>query len=128
MNYSPTDDSVTWPQVERGDFLTGGVPTFTANFPLLAAQGLSFDCHVNWFQLEEAAAFLAGHPTSVTVIDHLGCVKLGVSEEEDAARIVTWRRGLTALAALPNVHLKVSGLVYIRDGWIHDEEARGVIR
>ena len=128
LNFHPTDASLTWPQVDRGDYLTGGVPAFDKNFSLLAANGLSFDTHVNWFQLEEAAAFLAKHPDTTVVVDHLGCPKLGQGEAEDAARTAVWRKGLTALAALGHVHLKVSGLVYIRDNWIHDAEARGVIK
>ena len=44
----------------RGDYLTGGCAEFNANFPLLAAAGLAFDLHVNWFQLKQAAAFAAG--------------------------------------------------------------------
>jgi predicted TIM-barrel fold metal-dependent hydrolase len=46
--------------VARGDYLTGGCAEFNANFPLLAAAGLAFDLHVNWFQLKQAAAFAAG--------------------------------------------------------------------
>lgn len=128
MNYHATDAGFTWPQVSRGDYLTHGCKTFDANFPLLAANGLVFDMHVNWFQLKEAAAFVAGHPSTKVVIDHLGCVKLGVSVAEDTARIDAWREGMAALAALPNVHIKLSGLDYIRSGWIGDSAINGQIK
>ena len=85
-------------------------PARPCSFALLAKNNLSFDCHVNWFQLEEAAAFLARHPSTVTVIDHLGCPKLGQGEEEDAKRILTWRRGIAALAALPHVSVCVRSM------------------
>lgn len=105
------DDSLTWPQVERGDFLTGGVPSFKEGFALLAKHGLSFDLQCNWFQLADAAAFLAGFPETAVVLDHLGCPKLtGTDEAEDARRVAEWRRGMGALAALPNVHVKLSML------------------
>lgn len=111
------DDSLTWPQVERGDFLTGGVPAFAEGFALLAKHGsaggagLSFDLQCNWFQLADAAAFLQAFPETVVVLDHMGCLKLtGTDAAEDAARIAEWRRGMGALAALPNVHVKLSML------------------
>lgn len=47
------------------------------SFPLLEANGLAFDLHANWFQLEDAAKFVAGHPTTRVVVDHLGVLKLG---------------------------------------------------
>jgi len=130
LNYSESDPSLTWPQVERGDFLTGAVPTFDRNFPLLAAHGLSFDFHVNWFQLESAAAFLSRFSDTTVIVDHLGCPKLDSDggAEEDARRIETWRVGMRALAALPHVHLKVSGLVYIKRHWIADASANAVVK
>jgi len=119
LNYSPEDPSLTWPQVERGDYLTGGVPSFKEGFALLAPRGLSFDLQVNWFQLQDAATFLQAFPETVVVVDHLGCLKLGVGDEEDAKRIAVWQEGMKALAALPNVYVKLSMLEYMRPGWQH---------
>lgn len=75
------------------------------SFNLLGARGLSFDFHVNWTQLEDAAAFLARYPDVSVILDHLGCVKLDAEEgpAEDERRIAKWRAGMRALAALPNV-------------------------
>jgi hypothetical protein len=55
------------------------------SFSLLSSNGLVFDLHANWFQLGEAADFLAkfGANTDV-VLDHLGCVKLTGDAAEDA--------------------------------------------
>lgn len=119
LNYSADDPSLTWPQVERGDYLTGGVPSFKEGFALLAPRGLSFDLQVNWFQLQDAATFLQAFPETVVIVDHLGCLKLGVGDEEDAKRIAVWQEGMKALAALPNVYVKLSMLEYIRSGWQH---------
>lgn len=112
LNYSDEDEALTWPQVERGDFLTGGVPSFREGFALLGKHGLSFDLQVNWFQLRGAAAFLQGFPDTVVVLDHMGCLKLtgAADEEEDAKRVAEWREGMRALASLPNVYVKLSML------------------
>jgi predicted TIM-barrel fold metal-dependent hydrolase len=118
LNHSATDPDLTWPQVERGDFLTGGVPAFEEGFSLLAKSGLSFDLQVNWFQLAEAAAFLQKEESrraTVVVVDHMGCLKLkggdeAAAVEEDAKRVAEWRAGMRALAALPNVNVKLSML------------------
>jgi predicted TIM-barrel fold metal-dependent hydrolase len=39
-----------------------------------------------------------------------------------------WRKGMAALAALPHVHVKISGLDYIRHGWAVDPEAKAVVK
>lgn len=111
LNHSATDPDLTWPQVERGDYLTGAVPAFTEGFALLAKHGLSFDLQCNWFQLRDAAAFLQGFPETVVVLDHMGCLKLtGTDETEDAKRVAEWRAGMGLLATLPNVSVKLSML------------------
>eukprot|EP00624_Nannochloropsis_granulata_P004385 evm.model.NODE_31868_length_15142_cov_18.426628.2 len=121
LNHSSDDPSLTWPQVERGDFLTGGVPSFKEGFALLAPRGLSFDLQVNWFQLRDAATFLQAFPETVVIVDHMGCLKLGAGDEEDAKRIAVWQEGMKALAAMPNVYVKLSMLEYMRSGWQHKE-------
>jgi predicted TIM-barrel fold metal-dependent hydrolase len=95
-------------------------PPSPLSFPLLASNGLVFDLHCNWFQLADAALYLARHGATTTVVlDHLGCVKLGTgSADEDAARIREWKAGMAALAANPNVNVKISGLEYILAGWM----------
>lgn len=127
LNHSAQDAGLTWPQVAHDGYLKGTDATFTANFPLLAARGLAFDLHCNWFQLADAAAFLqaqlaAGHalPHAV-VIDHLGVPKLGAGAADDEKRTAEWKAGMAALAAVsPAVCVKISGLEYIRRNWIDD--------
>ncbi|TFJ88530.1 hypothetical protein NSK_000104 [Nannochloropsis salina CCMP1776] len=125
LNHSAEDPSLTWPQVERGDYLTGGSPSFKEGFALLGPRKLSFDLQVNWFQLQDAASFLQAFPDTVVILDHMGCLKLGAGEEEDARRITVWQRGMQALAALPNVFVKLSMLEYIRSGWQSDDTGKG---
>ncbi len=129
LNYSAKDPTLTWPQVESGEFLTGGVPSFRDGFALLDKYKLSFDLQVNWFQVKDAAAFLENFPETVVVLDHLGCLKLGVSPEEDAKRTAVWTEGMQALAARPTVYVKLSMLEYLRAGWQEaGSEANAVVK
>jgi len=120
MNFSP-DGSLTWPQVEHGDYFDGASPAsraLAASLAGLAAADLAFDLHVNWFQAAPAAAFLAAHaPAGLrVVVDHVACPKLG--SPDDAARLAEWRAGVDALAARPGTHMKLSGLEYAYPGWM----------
>lgn len=94
--------------------------------------GLSFDLHVNWFQLQQAAKFLASRPALPRIVlNHLGCLKLGSGDAAtDASRIAEWREGMRALAAIANadIFVKLSGLEYVLGGWVGDIAKRQVIR
>jgi len=98
---------------------------------LLTEQGLTFDLHCNWFQLAEAATYFTTHsPSTVVILDHLGCVKLDTGNaDEDNKRIAEWKNGMTALAQNPNVNVKISGLEYIKANWlVPGSAAREVIQ
>jgi predicted TIM-barrel fold metal-dependent hydrolase len=116
LNFDADDKTVTWPQVAR-DFLAepGG---FTEGFRELSKRGLTFDLHANPAQLYDAAEFLLIAPPTRVVVDHLGCPKLGQGADADAKTIATWKYGMRALARVPGVHVKISGLCYIRSGWL----------
>ena len=105
MNHHPTKPSLTWPQVEHGDyFVASRNPAAHAKyragfvcasagfqcvrlgvqpvgipglcrFQLLADLGLSYDLQLNPHQMLEAAAFLADFPAVPVIINHLGCPK-----------------------------------------------------
>jgi hypothetical protein len=133
QNFSATDASLTWPQVESNDYLEGRVPAFGANLRLLAALGLVFDFHANPLQLGAAATLFAGLGPRLpaVVINHLGCPKLGSGDAAaDAATTAAWRAGIAALAALgPRVCIKISGLEYIYGGWLEKgSRAREVVK
>lgn len=117
---TPTVERATWPRTVK-DFLSPTDPTFASNFPLLAERGLSFDLQCNPHQLVDAAAFLAGHPGVPIVLDHIGSLRLHRgSPEEDEAMTTTWKAGMTALAALPHAHVKLSMVGYSVEGWNTD--------
>ena len=87
--------------IPREDLLSD--PAWREGFAALAGFGLSFDLLVWPSQLPTAAAITAAAPDVPVVLEHLGL--------PDPARDVglrTWRAGVTALAALPNAHAKLS--------------------
>ena len=132
LNFHASDASLTWPQVDSDDYLKGRVPAFADSLKLLHRLGLVYDVHANWFQFEDAAALFTslGPRLPSVVVDHLGCPKLNSgSEAEDAARVAAWKAGLSALAKLPQVNVKISGLEYIYGGWLEKgSKAREVVK
>jgi predicted TIM-barrel fold metal-dependent hydrolase len=117
FNFDAADKSLTWPQVSRDFFKDPR--GLTEGFKALSARGLTFDLHANPSQLVAAAAFLRAAPPTRVVLDHLGCPKLGSGDAaRDAATVADWKVGMRALARVPLVSVKISGLEYIRAGWL----------
>ena len=79
-------------------------PGLRAGVALLAAQDLVFDVCVREPQLGEVVDLVRVLPEVRFVLDHLGKPQVGA----DPTR---WRRNLAALAELPNVMCKLSGLL-----------------
>lgn len=80
-------------------------PGFASNLRRLARYGLSFDLCVKATQLPLARALVAQCPQVQFVLDHCG------NPDLQGGRLAAWRADLQALAALPNVVCKVSGLM-----------------
>lgn len=80
-------------------------PGFVAGVRLLPEFGLSFDLCIYHHQLPAVIDLVAACPETAFVLDHLGKpdIKNGTLDP--------WREQLAALAALPNVDCKVSGIV-----------------
>ena len=103
---------------------------------LLADEGLVLDVHLNAAQMRDAAAFFAAHPRVTVVINHLGCLRLPREDAPEAtgesaaaqALLADWRAGMLALAALPSVYMKLSGLDFITPHWIAHPAAAAVVR
>ncbi|MEP6482442.1 MAG: amidohydrolase family protein [Rhodoglobus sp.] len=75
-----------------------------AGLSALAASGLPFDACIRHHQLPALTTLLAGLPELQVVLDHIG--KPPVATGDDG----TWERNLRALAALPQVRVKLSGV------------------
>jgi len=80
-------------------------PAFLAGIARLERPGLAYDILVFARQLPAAVAFARRFPRQRFVLDHLGKPDVRGGELE------TWHRHLEAMAALPNVCCKLSGLV-----------------
>jgi predicted TIM-barrel fold metal-dependent hydrolase len=97
-------------QGDPDDLSAGEV--FRGNIRRLAPPGLTFDICVRVDQLGVARALAAACPDVQFVLDHCGNPPIASGDLSD------WRRDITALAALPNVAGKISGIVnHAPSGW-----------
>lgn len=84
---------------------------FRAGVTRLAALGYSFDAWMYFDQLIELADLAKDIPECTVVLNHLGGpLGIGPHSTARAEMIAVWRDGITAVAACPNVVLKVGGL------------------
>ena len=73
-------------------------------FGLLGKYGLSFDLQAYPGQFPALAGLIERHPGTPVIVNHAG---MGVEGDDD------WRAGMRALAALPNVAVKLSGMGFV---------------
>ncbi len=73
--------------------------------------GLSFDAFIYHTQLDDLLDLADAFPDTRMVLNHVG-VPIGVEEfrSQHATVLADWERGMRALAARPNVYLKVGGM------------------
>ena len=90
-------------QAEPDGFLER--PTFLRGIARLEPLDLTYDILVYARQMPAAVAFARAFPRQRFVLDHLGKPDVRAQEYQ------SWRAQLNQLAALPNVHCKLSGLV-----------------
>ncbi|MFL5258751.1 MAG: amidohydrolase family protein, partial [Hyphomicrobiales bacterium] len=79
-------------------------PDFIAGLKLLAPYDLAFDICVFHHHLPNVIKMVAQCPEVRFVLDHIGKPAI------KAGQIDPWRQHLKELAALPNVHCKISGV------------------
>jgi predicted TIM-barrel fold metal-dependent hydrolase len=97
-------------QSDPDDLSAGEV--FRGNVRRLATSGLVFDITVQSRQLPVARALAAACPDVQFVLDHCGNPLIAGGD------ISQWRTDLRAIADLPNVACKVSGIVsHAKPGW-----------
>lgn len=85
---------------------------WTRGYTLLGRYGLSFDLQLYASQMKQAAALAARHDDIPVMINHAG-----MPTDRDAEGLELWRAGLKALAALPHVSCKISGLACVDRSW-----------
>lgn len=90
---------------------------FSENLNLLAARGYTFDLCVLATQLMNVGLPLAQRCPDLTfVLDHCGVPDI------KGGALAPWRDSMRAIAELPNVNCKVSGIVaYAAQGWQVDD-------
>lgn len=87
-------------------------PAWRAGLERLVERGLSFDLQLIPSQLARAHEVLAAVPALNVALCHAGS-----PGDAGAAGFEDWRRGIRALAALPNVWCKLSGFAMFDHAW-----------
>ncbi len=83
-----------------------------AGFAALGKNGLSFDLQCYPGQMPELVSLFERHPEVPVIVNHLGMPVMS-----DGDGLAEWRRGMRALAALPQVAVKLSGLGFVWRDW-----------
>jgi predicted TIM-barrel fold metal-dependent hydrolase len=104
----------------RPDFCND--PSFRRGFALLEKHGLHFELQVYAGQAAYAVELIKAFPNVRMILVHAGMLTARTQ-----AAIEQWRAALTAMAAYPNLHVKISGLGMYSNG-ITVPQARQVIR
>ena len=90
-------------QLAREDFRIGA--------RVLARMGMSFEAWLYFPQLHELADFAKAVPDLTIISNHIGgLLRVGPYGGRDEEVLEAWRRGIAAIAACPNVHIKLGGI------------------
>lgn len=101
---------------------------FRAGARVLARMGMSFEAWLYFPQLHELADFAKAVPDLTIISNHIGgLLRVGPYGGRDEEVLEAWRRGIAAVAACPNVHIKLGGIGMPRTGfdWHEREEPIG---
>lgn len=90
--------------------------TWRRHFGRLARYGLSFDLQLYPSQMAEAAALARAYPDVALIVNHAGMFV----DRDSVAGYRAWRDGMRALAACPNVSVKISGLAMFDHHWTRE--------
>jgi predicted TIM-barrel fold metal-dependent hydrolase len=104
VNWHPDPARTYTPRDVTGD------EAWAAGFALLGKYGLSFDLQAYPGQFAGLAPLLERHPGVPVMINHAGMM-VGESGREE------WRAGMRALAAIPHVAVKISGIGFAFRPW-----------
>jgi predicted TIM-barrel fold metal-dependent hydrolase len=92
--------------------------TFREGAKVLSQRGLSLDIMISFPQMPEVADFAKAVPNLSIILNHIGALsRVGMyAHREDEVR-AAWQAGITAVAACPNITLKLGGLGMPRMGF-----------
>ena len=92
--------------------------SFRAGARVLAKHGLTLDIMLSFPQLPELADFARAVPDITIVLNHIGGVnRVGIYAGRDDEVVAAWREGIAAVAACPNVTVKLGGMGMTRLGF-----------
>ena len=114
---SDPDPAVLGPLARRepGLYLSSA---FRQGFAQLAPLGLSFDAWLLEPQLGDLIDLARAFPDTTIVLDHVGTpLGIGAYAGRRRERYGVWLESIRALAALPNVNVKVGGLAMVFPGF-----------
>jgi L-fuconolactonase len=117
--------SVTWdphPEVENtaAHQMQGQLASdsFRAGARVLARMGLSLEGWLYFPQLPELADFARAIPDLTIILNHIGgLIRVGPYANRDDEVLGAWRKGIAAVAACPNVYIKLGGIGMPRTGF-----------
>ena len=91
---------------------------FRTGARVLARRGLSLEGWLYFPQLPELADFAKAVPDLTIILNHVGgLMRVGPYANRDNEVLATWRSGIAAVAACPNVYIKLGGLGMPRTGF-----------
>lgn len=94
---------------------------------VLASQGLCLENSLYHPQLAELAAFARAVPNLTIILNHIGgLVRVGTYANRDDEVLPAWRQGIAAVAACPNIIIKLGGVGQRRYGFDWPERARPI--
>jgi len=117
--------SVTWdphPEVENtaAHKAQGQLASdpFRAGARVLARKGFTLEGWCYHPQLSEMAAFAKAVPEVTVILNHVGgLLRIGPYANKNEEVMESWRKGIAAVAACPNVVVKLGGLGMVRCGF-----------
>ena len=84
---------------------------YRAGARVLARMGLSLDIFLYFPQLPELVDFAKAIPELTIILNHIGgLMRVGPYANRDDEVLATWRSGIAAVAACPNVVMKLGGV------------------
>src|SRR5207249_9769394 len=91
---------------------------FRAGARVLARMGMSLEAWLFFPQLPELADFARAVPELTIILTHIGGLRrTGPYGGKDDEVLAVWRRGIAAVAACPNVSVKLGGIGMPRTGF-----------
>ena len=117
--------SVTWdPHPEIENTAAHNMPgqlasdNYRAGARVLARMGLSLEGWLYFPQLPEMAEFAKAAPDLTIILNHIGgLIRVGPYAGREEEVMAQWRSGIAAVAACPNVYLKLGGVGMPRTGF-----------